>query len=78
MWRPLSRRACVPGEGGVGIEPYNGRCRIHGDRLQQGLLNALYLGRLMIHPNGLKSDPAFHVHPQDAASAPVIDASQLY
>jgi hypothetical protein len=48
------------------------------DRLQQGLLNELYLGRLMIHPNGLKSDPAFHVDPQDAASAPVIDASHLY
>jgi len=48
------------------------------DRLQQGLLNALYLGRLMIHPDGFRSDPAFHVDPQNAASAPVIDASQLY
>jgi hypothetical protein len=28
------------------------------DRLQQGLLNFLYLGRLMIHPDGLPSDPA--------------------
>jgi hypothetical protein len=32
----------------------------------------------MIHPDGLKSDPAFHVDPQNAASAPVIDASHLY
>ena len=28
------------------------------DRLQQGLLNFLYLGRLMIHPDGFASDPA--------------------
>ncbi|MGH8590529.1 MAG: hypothetical protein ACREXX_14700, partial [Gammaproteobacteria bacterium] len=46
------------------------------DRLQQGLLNGLYLGRLMIHPDGLKSDPAFD--PLNAASAPVIDTSHLY
>ena len=29
------------------------------DRLQQGLLDQLYFGRLMLHPNGLASDPAF-------------------
>ena len=28
------------------------------DRMQQGILNFLYLGRLMIHPDGLPSDPA--------------------
>jgi hypothetical protein len=28
------------------------------DRVQQGLLNFLYLGRLMIHPDGFASDPA--------------------
>jgi hypothetical protein len=28
------------------------------DRLQQGILNFLYLGRLMIHPDGFASDPA--------------------
>jgi hypothetical protein len=27
------------------------------DRMQQGLLNFLYLGRLMIHPDGFASDP---------------------
>ena len=27
------------------------------DRLQQGILNFLYLGRLMIHPDGFDSDP---------------------
>jgi hypothetical protein len=29
------------------------------DRLQQGFLNFLYLGRLMVHPQGLGSMPAF-------------------
>lgn len=29
------------------------------DRLQQGLLDFLFLGRLMIHPAGLGTDPAF-------------------
>jgi hypothetical protein len=29
------------------------------DRLQQGLLNFMYLGRLMIHPQGLGADPRF-------------------
>jgi hypothetical protein len=31
------------------------------DRLQQGLLNELYLERLMVHPDGLGSAPEFHV-----------------
>ena len=30
------------------------------DRLQQGLLNELFLSRLMIHPDGFASAPAFH------------------
>ncbi|GAA4681635.1 hypothetical protein GCM10023347_40670 [Streptomyces chumphonensis] len=29
------------------------------DRLQQGVLNTLWLGRLMTHPDGLAADPAF-------------------
>jgi hypothetical protein len=29
------------------------------DRLQQGILNFMFLGRLMIHPQGLSSHPAF-------------------
>ncbi|HZR80326.1 MAG TPA: hypothetical protein VFD92_04440 [Candidatus Binatia bacterium] len=44
------------------------------DRTQQGLLDFLFLGRLMIHPNGFSSDPAF----QDAAGASVIDRSALF
>ena len=31
------------------------------DRLQQGVLDYLYLGRAMIHPNGLGTDPAFRI-----------------
>lgn len=45
----------------------------HADRLQQGVLAYLFLGRLMIHPDGLGSDPAFQ-----AMGTSVIDASELY
>ncbi len=44
------------------------------DRLQQGMVNGLYLGRLMIHPKGLISSPAF----QNASGQPVLDISHLY
>ena len=37
------------------------------DRVQQGLLNTLFLGRLMIHSGGFSAHPAFHV---DGASTP--------
>ncbi|HEX6945622.1 MAG TPA: hypothetical protein VF196_05470, partial [Casimicrobiaceae bacterium] len=39
------------------------------DRLQQGMLNALYLGRLMIHRDGLPANSAF---------AGIVDTSHLY
>lgn len=47
------------------------------DRLQQGLLDELYLGRAMISPGGFTSDPAFH---QDGTlgSGSVLDTSHLY
>jgi hypothetical protein len=47
------------------------------DRLQQGLLDELYLGRAMISPGGFTTDPAFH---QDGtlASGPVLDTSRLF
>src|SRR3954447_1079997 len=44
------------------------------DRVQQGMLNFLYLGRLMIHPDGLGTDPAF----QDDAGHSLIDARRLF
>ena len=39
------------------------------DRLQQGFVNQLYLGRLLIHPSGLTTDPAFKG---------LVNPSQLY
>jgi hypothetical protein len=43
------------------------------DRLQQGVLNTLFLGRLMLHPNGLASNPAFQ-----AGGHSILDTSHLY
>jgi hypothetical protein len=55
------------------------------DRLQQGVLNTLYLGRLMLNPRGFASNPAFKVglpEPVDiippGPSRPAIDTSHLY
>lgn len=44
-----------------------------GDRLQQGFVAALYLGRAMIHPDGFAKQAAFQ-----QGGAPVIDTSALY
>jgi hypothetical protein len=44
------------------------------DGTQQGFLNFLYLGRAMIHPNGLATDPAF----RDADGNPVISGDRLF
>jgi hypothetical protein len=43
------------------------------DRLQQGVLNTLYLGRLMLNAQGLASDGAFQSH-----GRAVIETSRLY
>jgi hypothetical protein len=48
------------------------------DRLHQGLLNGLFLGRLMIHPDGFASDVAFHADGATLGSPSVIDAGELY
>ncbi|HEX8744591.1 MAG TPA: hypothetical protein VF712_15815 [Thermoleophilaceae bacterium] len=45
------------------------------DRVQQSLLNFLYLGRLMIHANGFNADPAFKIGPGGAG---VIDTARLF
>jgi hypothetical protein len=42
------------------------------DRLQQGFLNFMFLGRLMIHPNGFTTNPAFRFNGES-----VIDISSL-
>jgi hypothetical protein len=44
------------------------------DRVQEGMLAFLYLGRLMAHPQGLVSDPAF----QNAQGEPVIQTGTTY
>jgi hypothetical protein len=44
------------------------------DRVQEGMLAFLYLGRLMAHPQGLVTDPAF----QGAHGGPVIQTGTTY
>jgi hypothetical protein len=44
------------------------------DRLQQGILNTLYLGRLLIHPRGFAANPAF----QGTGGQRLLDISHLY
>ena len=44
------------------------------DRLQEGMVAGLYLGRLMIHPQGLVSNAAF----KNGANQPVIDTTKLF
>jgi hypothetical protein len=44
------------------------------DRVQQGMLNQLFLARLMIHPDGFIADANF----QDSDGNPVIDPSEVF
>ncbi|HEX5954787.1 MAG TPA: hypothetical protein VFY37_02535 [Solirubrobacterales bacterium] len=60
------------------ILPQLGRFPELTDRVQQGLLNTLFLGRLMIHEGGFVSDKAFHVDGTSTASPSVLDRSRLY
>jgi hypothetical protein len=50
------------------------RFKVVPDRLQQGLLTGLFLARLMYHPDGLGTDPAF----QDSAGDSVIRNDNVY
>jgi hypothetical protein len=43
------------------------------DHMQQGFINFMYLGRLLLHPQGLGSDPAFQVNGRSA-----IDQRRLF
>jgi hypothetical protein len=47
------------------------------DRLQQGLLDELYLGRAMISPSGFTTNPAFHQN-GTLATPSVLNISHLY
>jgi hypothetical protein len=44
------------------------------DRVEQAFVNFMYLGRLMIHPQGFSSDPAF----QNAPGRGIIDTTRLF
>jgi hypothetical protein len=44
------------------------------DRLQQGMVNQLFLARLMIHPTGFVANAAL----QDGSGNPVIDTSEVF
>lgn len=46
------------------------------DRLQQALLDQLFLARLMIHPDGFSAHPAFRIDPDLPAGDPVIDPDE--
>ncbi|HJW68119.1 MAG TPA: hypothetical protein VJ829_02045 [Candidatus Binatia bacterium] len=58
----------------VGILQELGKFPSLTDRLQQAMINQLFLARLMINPHGFVSDPAF----QDASGNPVIDTSDVF
>jgi hypothetical protein len=47
------------------------------DRVQQGMLDFLYLGRAMIHPQGFNADPAFQFA-KGGQMKPVIDTTRLF
>jgi hypothetical protein len=47
------------------------------DRLQQGLLDELYLGRAMISPSGFTADPAFHQE-DTLGTGSVLNTSHLF
>jgi len=54
------------------------------DRMQQGFINMLMLGRAMIHPQGFSTSEAFQINPADTSDAtpantqPVIDTQRLF
>ena len=49
------------------------------DRMQQGFVNMIYLGRAMVNPDGFNTDPAFQIDPDGSdpeVSGPVLDPSK--
>ena len=42
------------------------------DRMQQGFVNFMYLGRALIHPDGLATDAAFEIDPDGDGPAPPV------
>jgi hypothetical protein len=66
----------VPDVGGSVLTDLSNMPEI-ADRAQQGMLDFLYLGRAMIHPDGFNSDPAFQFDKSGTMES-VIDTQRLY
>jgi hypothetical protein len=69
-WAGMSSEDLV--NAGMTLQDLSGMPTI-ADRLQQGFVNALYLGRLMAHPAGLASDPLLQV-----GGRPIVVSNQLF
>jgi hypothetical protein len=69
-WEGMSA-ADIPNAGAV-LQDLSGMPTI-ADALQQGMLNALYLGRLMAHPAGLATNALFQ-----QGGRPIVRTGQLY
>jgi hypothetical protein len=69
-WAGMSSEDLI--NAGMTLQDISGMPTI-ADRLQQGFVNALYLGRLMAHPAGLASDPLLQV-----GGRPIVRAGELY
>jgi hypothetical protein len=69
-WEGMSS-ADIPNAGGV-LADLSGMPTI-ADPLQQGMVNALYLGRLMAHPQGLAANPLLQ-----SGGRPIVTSSQLF
>jgi hypothetical protein len=70
FWAGMSRDDIV---NAISVLQDIGRMPTVADRLQQGMLNFLYLGRLMHHPMGLAAHPAFQ-----AAGRSLLDTRHLF
>jgi hypothetical protein len=69
-WEGMSS-ADIPNAGSV-LQDLSGMPTI-ADPLQQGMLNALFLGRLMAHPAGLSANPLLQ-----SGGRPIVRAGQLF
>src|SRR3954453_18766506 len=69
-WAGMSSEDIV--NAGATLQDLSGMPTI-ADRLQQGFVNALYLGRLMAHPGGLASNPLLQ-----GGGRPIVQSGQLY
>ncbi len=62
---------------GVALTELSGFNRVP-DRLQQGLLNSLFLARLLAHPDGFRDHPAFQKGNGSSPGEPLIEPNEVY